>query len=151
MRTSFWNALSIPTTLLCAALLAAALPTPLKILAETRVYRCTAADGSVEFRERSCQGQDQERALEIRDNRTGWVPPEPEAPVTGKPEGKSRGKPKPRATATDADRYKERCWNKRQEIQGINNELRAGYKPARGERLKRRRREHEAFIDRYCR
>lgn len=117
-------------------------------MAQSTVYRCTAPDGRIEFRERPCDGRDSAQELDIPDNRTGWVPPSP-APAE-EPERKRRqaGRPKP---ADDQDRYADRCWRKRQQIQGIENELRAGYKPARGERLKRRRREYEAFLNRYCR
>lgn len=117
-------------------------------MAESTVYRCTAPDGRIEFRERPCDGRASEQALSIPDNRTGWVPPSP-APAD-EPEHKSRRDARSNPAA-DKDPYAERCWRKRQQIQGINNELRAGYQPARGERLKRRRREYEAFVDRYCR
>ncbi len=131
-------------TLLCGALiLAATTPTP----GQSTVYRCTAPDGSVEFREHPCRAQDTERALAIPDSRTGWVPPQPEPPVKQRPAAKS----KRRSTTNDGDRYADRCWKKRQQIESINNELRAGYAPARGERLKRRRREYEAYLNRYCR
>jgi hypothetical protein len=117
-------------------------------VAQSTVYRCTAPDGRIEFRERPCDGHHQARELHIPDNRTGWVPPKP-AP---RKEAKGEAKPRRRAaTAPEQDRHAERCWEKRQKIQGINNELRAGYTPERGEKLKDRRRAHEAFLNRWCR
>ena len=153
MRTSHHESPRRPAGLRWGAVLLvvsiAAPPTVPLALAQSRVYRCTAPDGSIEFREHACAGQDQSRALDIQDTRTGWVPPAPE------PEPRSAGgrkpKPKAHAGADHADRYAERCWKTRQQIERINDELRAGYTPARGEKLKRRRREYEADLDRYCR
>jgi hypothetical protein len=145
MRTTQHNGLPKPMLVLCCALLSTVLTTP--ALAQTTVFRCTAPDGSIEFREHPCQGGVQQRELEIRDNRTGWVPPEP-AP---REQPKTQRKPKQRSAKPETDKYADRCWQKRQQIERIDNELRAGYKPARGERLKDRRREYEAFLNRYCR
>jgi hypothetical protein len=115
------------------------------VWAQAEVYRCTAPDGSIEFRQHPCHGRDDAETLLIEDNRTGWVPPKPTA----------EAKPKARKTApkqtTDRDRYADRCWSKRQQLERIENELRAGYTVARGERLKQRRREAEAWINRFCR
>lgn len=120
--------------------------------AQADVYRCTGADGSIEFRQHPCQRGAESRKVQIRDTRTGWVPPTPE------PDSKSEQntqEPRRRAAATGEndvkERNAERCWKKRQQIQGIDNELRAGYRPARGERLKRRRRALEAYMDEFCR
>jgi hypothetical protein len=144
MRTTPHLLSSDRRTLLCGILLLAATsPAP----GQSTVYRCTAPDGSIEFRQHPCRSQDTERALAIPDNRTGWVPPQPEPPPKHKPAAKA----KRRSGTPDADRYADRCWKKRQQVEGINNELRAGYTPARGEGLKRRRREYEAYLNRYCR
>lgn len=118
--------------------------------AQSTVYRCTAPDGRIEFRQRPCQGHDQAQELQIQDNRTGWVPPEPTPDAAA---GRKAPTPNRRSTAATAnkDKYADRCWNKRQQIERTNAELRAGYSPERGERLKRRRREYEAFLNRYCR
>ncbi len=116
-------------------------------LSQSRVYRCTSADGAVEFSQRPCGDGIDAQIVDIQDQRTGWVPPTPEAEPPQE-KGKKRTKP---ATVDAPDRYAERCWKKRQQVERINNELRSGYKPARGERLRRQRREHEAFISEYCR
>lgn len=129
------------------ALLAAAVAAPAPAAAQSSVYRCTAADGSIEFRQHPCARGDHSETLQIQDNRTGWQPPQPgSAP---KPKGQKARKG---ATSTSPRKqHVERCWKKRQQIARINNELRAGYKPARGERLKRRRRELEAYLNEFCR
>jgi hypothetical protein len=118
-------------------------------LAQAQVYRCTAADGSIEFRQQACVPGDAGEQLEIQDTRTGWIPPTPEPPDTKKEQAKKASTSKP--AQDEADKNAERCWKKRQQLQRVENELRAGYKPARGEKLKQRRREYEAEINRYCR
>lgn len=127
------------------ALLAAAVAAP--AAAQSSVYRCTAADGSIELRQHPCEGGDLSQRLHIEDNRTGWVPPRPDS--TPKP--KTQKARKGAKSTSPRKQYVERCWKKRQQIARINNELRAGYKPARGERLKRRRRELEAYVNEFCR
>ncbi|MBK1630961.1 hypothetical protein CKO31_09450 [Thiohalocapsa halophila] len=133
----------------------ALLTLPGSLAAQAQVYRCTSADGSIEFRQHPCAERQRSRTVKIEDTRTGWVPPKP-AP---EPKSKSRG-PAGRESAasrrragrsSDEHKYAERCWRKRQQIQRINNELRAGYRPARGERLKDRRRQYEAYVNEFCR
>jgi hypothetical protein len=122
---------------------------------QAQVYRCTAADGSIEFRQHPCADRQRSRRVKIEDTRTGWVPPKPKPESASDSQGPSerenaaaRRRP---ARASDEHKYAERCWRKRQQIQRINNELRAGYRPARGERLKDRRRQYEAYVDEFCR
>jgi hypothetical protein len=131
-------------SLLCGLTLLSA---SLSALPQSRVYRCTSPDGAVEFSQRPCKGGVNAEALDIQDQRTGWVPPKPEPePPTNKRKKRTKSEKQ-----SNRDKYAERCWKKRQQVKSINNELRAGYSPARGERLKKRRREHEAFISEYCR
>ncbi|MGB5733297.1 MAG: hypothetical protein WBM40_02490 [Thiohalocapsa sp.] len=119
-------------------------------LAQASVYRCVAPDGSVEFRQRACQAAHGSTQIEIEDNHTGWVPPAAEEPA--KSDTKKRTKKRQAASpADDKDRYADRCWSKQQQIERINTELRAGYSPQRGVKLRRRRTEYEAFLSRYCR
>ena len=132
------------TVTVAAALCSALLLLPVSVGAQSTVYRCTAPDGSIEFRQHPCHGRDAAEQLDIEDNPTGWVPPKPA------PEPKpSARKPKPKTDSKD--KYADRCWQKRQQIERIDNELRAGYTVARGERLKRSRRQHEAFVNEFCR
>lgn len=131
-----------------------------KTVAQTSVYRCTAPDGSIEFRQQACDGSHEANQVEVLDRRTGWVPPSsPDLLKSSRPKAvrpasdeKTRDRrqgPSTRkgSTGKDADR----CWAKHQQIARINAELRAGYKPQRGVKLRRRRSEYEAFLSRYCR
>jgi hypothetical protein len=115
--------------------------------AEPQIYRCTAPDGTIEFRQRACDPRHRATEVQIEDSRTGWIPPPGEPPAPA--ERKRRA---PKKKAPDArDPYADRCWRKRQQLERVNNELRAGYKPPRGVKLRRRRAEYEAFLRRYCR
>jgi hypothetical protein len=130
---------------MCAALVVLSLSAG-ALQAQSTIYRCTAPDGSIELRQYPCHGRDAAEELQIQDNSTGWVPPQPAPEPKGKPKAT-----KPRQKTDDADRYADRCWQKRQQIESVENELRAGYSVARGERLKRKRREYEAFVNQFCR
>lgn len=118
--------------------------------AQSSVYRCTAPDGSVEFRQRACQEAHTSTQVEIEDNHTGWVPPagaEPATPAKKKPTKQTRS----RTAEGDKEKYADRCWSKRQQIERVNAQLRAGYAPQQGVKLRRRRSEYEAYLSRYCR
>ena len=117
--------------------------------AQSQVYRCTAPDGSIEFRQRRCDEDDSARRLEIEDTRTGWTPPAGEQPRSSTARSKTRSKAGAAQDRT-AD-YADRCWNKRQQLERVNARLRAGYKPDQGVKLRRRRSDYEAYLRRYCR
>jgi hypothetical protein len=139
--------LTAGTSLLLGALMGLAGPPQ----AQTTVYRCTEPDGSVELRQRPCNTGATEEALTVEDRRTGWVPP-----AAGSAGPDASGKEEParqgarRASKTDA-RQAERCWEKRRQLEEVDAELRHGYKPARGERLRQRRSAYEEYIGRFCR
>jgi len=118
--------------------------------AQARVYRCAGADGSIEFRQQPCPRRPHSRPVTIEDTRTGWVPPQPEPEPQRAPSQRTNPPSQRAAAASRKDQAGERCWRKRQQIQRIDDELRAGYRPARGEQLKARRRQHEAYVDAFC-
>jgi hypothetical protein len=131
--------------------LTALLAWPAAGLAQTEVFRCASPDGTVEFRQHACAPEDAATRVEIEDRRTGWTPPSGDAVSRpDRPAGRERQRSDDRAGANE-DRNADRCWSKRQQLERVNNELRAGYTPGRGERLKTRRREYEAYLSRYCR
>jgi hypothetical protein len=138
--------LAARTALLLGALMGLAEPSA----AQTTVYRCTDSDGSVEFRQQPCNTGAAEEALTVEDRQTGWVPPSGSASpdATAKRTRAPRGTR--RASGTDP-RQAERCWEKRRQLEEVEAQLRHGYKPARGERLRRRRSGYEEYIGRFCR
>lgn len=118
-------------------------------LAQAEVYRCTAPDGSLEFRQHRCDQNDSSNRLQIQDTRTGWTPPAVDDLRTSGERRKQKRKT-PAAQDQKAD-YADRCWNKRQRLERVNAQLRAGYRPDQGVKLRRRRSEYEAYLRRYCR
>jgi len=134
-----------------AALLLGALTVPTgHPAAQTTVYRCTDPNGSVEFRQRPCATSAAEATLSIEDRPTGWTPPKayPAPRASGTPR---RPPSRARREAKADTRQAERCWQKRRQLEEVNAQLRRGYKPARGEKLRRRRSAYEDYVDRFCR
>lgn len=142
MKTSLVLMSSIALTALIATAAVSA--------AETKVFRCTGPSGAVEFRQTPCAPAVKEKELSIDPGRTGWVPPKP----TGKTE-KTRAKRHTRKLQkseekTEDPAQKRRCWKKRRQLEAVNRQLRRGYKAAQGGKLRRRRDDHEDYLDRFC-
>ncbi|MCF7993121.1 MAG: DUF4124 domain-containing protein [Thiohalocapsa sp.] len=118
--------------------------------AESKIYRCTGADGEIEFRQYACHGRDTSAEMDAHAPAVGWTPPAGDAwlkeRLRDEPASKRRAPPK-----STKDKYADRCWAKHQQIERINKKLRAGYKPPEGNRLRSRRTEYEAYVKRYCR
>ncbi|KAA6184406.1 hypothetical protein F2Q65_12580 [Thiohalocapsa marina] len=119
--------------------------------AQTQVYRCTAPDGSVEFRQQQCAARDTARQVEIEDQRTGWTPPSPPEETAPPPERTRSRASGTAARDAAAQRQAERCLAKRQQIERVNAQLRAGYKADQGVKLRRRRAEYEDYLRQFCR
>lgn len=117
--------------------------------AQTTVYRCTTPSGKIEFRQIPCGGETDETELTIEDTRTGWTPPT-EA-VTSANKSSSTSKKSTSDAAKAAAKRKKDCFKKRQQLERAQAELRRGYSAARGETLKQRRREYEAYMREFCR
>lgn len=115
------------------------------------VFRCTDADGGVLFQQTPC-AQGEEIELDVRT--TEWVESPP-----GKSPGRKKSSPRSQAgeqaalsRATQAERKQaQACWRAKQRIERIETELRHGYKPARGERLRRQRRQQSDYLRAFCR
>jgi hypothetical protein len=132
------------------AALLVCLPPPADVLAEASIYRCVAADGSIEFRQHQCHQSDTSSEIEIEDNLTGWTPPSGDTPAKAARGASTKKKARPEVEEP-RDKYADRCWNKRQQLERVNTQLRAGYTAAQGVKLRRRRTEYEAYIRHYCR
>jgi hypothetical protein len=110
------------------------------------IYRCTAPDGAVEFRQYPCHERDASSRIDIDDSPTGWVPPTP-APRPAPPAAPRFTKP---AMVEQDPALADRCWKKQRQLDEVNRRLRAGYTPVQGERLRQRRRDYEAYLRRFC-
>lgn len=118
---------------------------PLSANAAETVYRCTLPDGRLEFRQGPCP-RGQQKRLEIEDHKVGWDAPAVEVDVPKRP--------RPRHSVHDGDAPKaaqaQKCLTIRQRLEDVSRELRAGYRPSRGERLRQRRRHYEDYLSRFC-
>jgi len=131
--------------LLVFALGAGALPAAVE---PAEVFRCTSPDGAVEFRQAPCRERDSSTRIDIDDSPTGWVPPVPAAGP--RPSRSARPRFTKPAQVEQDPALADRCWKKQRQLDAVNRQLRAGYKPVQGERLRRRRRDYEAYIHRFC-
>jgi hypothetical protein len=114
----------------------------------TSVYRCVASDGAIEFRQTPCSAGSDGGEIGIDDRKTGWTPPT--KAVRGPKRNDARWARSPDADGS-RDKRDEKCFKKRQQLEDINWQLRRGYKPSKGDRLRHRRRADEQYLRRYCR
>lgn len=138
------------TSSLCAIALWIALSGP-AFAASTDVYRCTSADGRIEFRQGPCTGSAGESPLTLEDRPTGWVPPAP-------PKTRSEDKAKTRqeadrsgAAAKQVKKDERACWEKRKRLEEVEARLRHGYKAKQGMDLKRKQEYYEDYLHQFCR
>jgi hypothetical protein len=125
-----------------------------RIAADTSVFRCDRDDGAIEFSQFPCADGTSERKITIQDRKTGWVPSITRSRPTKSKPGKARNRER-KAAGPDPSaarmRREERCWDKRQRLEGVNRKLRRGYKVGQGVKLRDRRRSYEAYIRKFCR
>lgn len=114
------------------------------------VFRCTARDGSIEYRQGPCDGSTQEQALTLEDRPKGWVAPKGDTEPRQPP-------PKPRQAATrhtgvdkTAQAQERRCWEKRQRLEEVEDRLRQGYKAKEARPLKGKRDSYAAYLEEFC-
>ncbi|WP_200286194.1 hypothetical protein [Rhabdochromatium marinum] len=126
---------------------------------ESSVYRCTAADGSIEFRQYPCHGRDASVLLDIDQRPSGWTPPDPAEVFDAEDEAeaaaeRSQAAAKARAEAAKAAaverRQEEKCWKKHHQLEQVERKLRAGYQASEGQRLRHKRTEYEDYLKRFC-
>ncbi|TVO72394.1 DUF4124 domain-containing protein [Sedimenticola selenatireducens] len=134
-----------------AHLITLSLLTLFPLAGTSAVYRCPDAEGAVLFQQLPCS-EGSEIKLDI--GATEWV----NAPASSSPRSKKSKSKKKRDTATTqrklAQAHKKQeqaCWKARQRIEKIEWDLRKGYKPSRGERLRQQRRQQEDYLRQFCR
>jgi hypothetical protein len=121
------------------------------VAAGAQVYRCSDPSGVPRFQSGPCA--DGGEALQLGEPAARWEPLRPGERRLW--EQTRRSEMRRRAPATKPRAGPERasqrsCWQKRQRLDAVAAKLRRGYKPAQGERLRRRRDELQGFIARYC-
>jgi hypothetical protein len=128
----------------------ALLSTAASALAQTRVYRCISRGGDTEFRQHPCPADAREQELLVEHPDTGWVAPAPVPDATPR-KGTRGGRKGPARASGKKPAASDRCWRKRRQLADVNWQLRRGYKAGKGVKLRRRRDDYEAYLDRYCR
>jgi len=120
--------------------------------AETSVYRCVSSNGNLEFRQTPCTSGAEGQEVRIEDRKTGWEPArtklrrKPKSPPATATRKRKAEKRPPPAFA----RQSEKCWKRRRLVAAINRQLRRGYRPATGVKLRHKRRTHEEYMRRFC-
>jgi hypothetical protein len=122
-------------------------------LTPAAVYRCTGEDGVPGFQALPCAGQG-EAPLQlpplnalgdpIRPAERRWLQQRSQQDRATQP------RRRPADTKGERRRQAERCLRQRQRLEAAQAKLRRGYKPAQGERLRRRRDEHREYLRRFC-
>ncbi|WP_260293585.1 hypothetical protein [Sedimenticola hydrogenitrophicus] len=115
------------------------------------VFRCPDGSGGVIFQQIACtQGE----AVELDVRTTEWAarPAEQPAPRKKRPAKSGSGDQAALSRAArEARRQEQACWRAKQRVEQIEAELRHGYKPSRGERLRRQRRRQTDYLRAFCR
>jgi hypothetical protein len=124
------------------------MPVPAAVLAG--VFRCPDGEGGVVFQQAPCvQGEEVE--LDVRT--TEWVESPRLQPLRQQKRSASAGRQRTALAraAREERKQKQACWKARQRVERIEAQLRHGYKPSKGERLRRQRREQSDYLREFCR
>ena len=134
------------------------LPLVLGLSAEADVYRCRGDFGEPSFRQQPCG---QNAAVMTRQaagpaGRAGGLRPAERAWLEQRRRSatKTRKKKRDRVSSDAAEKavrtQAHRCRSKRRSLDEVRAKLRRGYKPASGEKLRRRRRAYEDYLATFC-
>ena len=128
-------------------------------LAEADIYRCTGEFGEPVYRQQPC-GDDTAVIVPIRPASAGPVQgirPSEQAWLEQRERASRRARKtkrprrvSPAAEERAARKQAYRCRKKRRALDTVRAKLRRGYKPASGEKLRRRREAYEDYLETYC-
>ena len=121
--------------------------------ASAQFYRCVGASGEVSFQGVACL-DGEERRLSVRSAYSAgeglrqsevlWLKRRERLGQNGKK------KRKPKTTAIAQSQQEKRCWKKQQQLNTVKAKLRRGYKPAQGDKLRRKRKSYEQYLFQFC-
>jgi hypothetical protein len=127
--------------------------------AGAEVYRCAGEFGEPSFSQRPCRGG----STVVTGTGTAKVAPGPglrpaerawlaerERTQRRYTANKRRPRPDHATIKRKAKTQAHRCRSKRRSLDEVRARLRRGYKPAQGEKLRRRRRAHEDYLATFC-
>lgn len=123
------------------------------------IYRCSGEQGEPAFSQRPC-GSDSTPVLELRSPPGGpatglraseqaWLADRDRAAQARRDRGRNVGSDAGRRAQAVA-RQAYQCRRKHHDLDTVKAQLRRGYKPAAGERLRRRRRAYEDYLSAFC-
>ena len=119
------------------------------------VYRCVGEAGEPEFRQHPCgatalvspAGAAPPKAAGVRPSERAWLKARERA---GKPNRRSGKSDVKRVEVEKTGRQAHRCRSKQRALDAVNAELRRGYKPAKGDSLRRRQNAYRDYLDTFC-
>lgn len=120
--------------------------------AAATLYRCDGADGIPMFQAVPCAG-DPVPPLQLPALNTLGDPLRATERALLRQEGGAGARPARRKASADPvqdRRQAERCLRARQQHEAVQAQLRRGYQPAQGERLRRRRDAHAEYLHDFC-
>ncbi len=123
------------------------------VVKATTVYRCVGAEGVPTYQQLPCAGQGGQIRLAEPAARWEALHPGERALLEDRRSGerpRQGGVPVKQRRGTTAKASERSCWQKRRHLDAVSAKLRRGYKPAQGERLRRRRDDLADFLSRYC-
>ena len=127
--------------------------------ARADIYRCSGEFGEPSFTQRPCSG---DSTVAVREVPAGPAPASGLRPAerawlerrrrdSGRGgTGKRKARPTQGSVRERARAQAYRCRSKRRALDGVKAKLRRGYKPAGGEKLRRRRRAYEDYLATFC-
>ncbi|GEM_PF-6458680 len=122
------------------------------------VYRCVTSDGGVSFQQQHCPEKGER--LVLAGAQAAWSSlRKQEKRLYGsyrkrdreRAERRRRAERKALAARASSRAAATRCYRRRVALENAQAKSRAGYKPAEGERLRRRRDQLEEYLRRFCR
>ncbi len=107
---------------------------------------CNSAPGSAVYRATAPT----EAAQGLRPGEAQWLDARDRRRADAKPASRKVRRSGSNSAASAARKQVYRCQRTRAKLDKVRSTLRRGYKPATGERLRRKRREYEDYLDVFC-
>jgi hypothetical protein len=127
--------------------------------ARAEIYRCDGAFGEPSYSQRPCREGPSQAVLQtptrfaegagLRASERAWLQEREQQRAAQKKRPK-RSVKTPSEMRQAQSRQAYRCRTKRRALDAVKRELRRGYKPAKGERLRARRRAYADYIAAFC-
>ena len=119
-----------------------------------QVYRCTQADGHVSFQQQACAGEG--TRIETGEAQAVWASLRSTEKSLYEQYRKRDQERRHRKQRLAKNRTHTKsadprtCWKKRKQLESVSAKLRQGYKPSKGDELRRRRDYYEDYLRLFC-